>query len=96
MGNRRGTRRKTYRVCISAITLSSFSTAAIFSAEVGCLAPIPKKDILLIALRVAVGDEDVSEMEFGIEVDQSMTAASKERRGLTLQQGYCKGVAGLG
>lgn len=33
--------KKTYRECISATTLSSFSTAAIFSAEVGCGLPSP-------------------------------------------------------
>ena len=33
-----------YRECISATTLSSFSTAAIFSAEVGAGLPRPKKE----------------------------------------------------
>jgi hypothetical protein len=43
MGGREG--KGTYRVCISATTLSSFSTAEIFSADVGWRAPMPKKDI---------------------------------------------------
>ena len=38
-------KRKTYRECISATTLSSFSTAAIFSAEVGW--GLPKPNILM-------------------------------------------------
>lgn len=37
-----------YRECISATTLSSFSTAAIFSAEVGAGLPIPKKEDIVI------------------------------------------------
>lgn len=41
-----GNEREIYRVCISATTLSSFSTAEIFSADVGWRAPMPKKDIL--------------------------------------------------
>lgn len=45
-GKGAGGGRAAYRVCISAITLSSFSTAEIFSAEVGWRAPRPKRDIL--------------------------------------------------
>lgn len=41
---------QTYRECISATTLSSFSTAAIFSADVGCGLPRPKKDIVTVGL----------------------------------------------
>lgn len=45
-GGWEGGRDKTYRACISAMTLISFSTAAIFSAEVGWGRPRPRKDIL--------------------------------------------------
>ena len=45
-----------YRECISATTLSSFSTAAIFSAEVGAGLPRPKKeDMVSLGFGVWVG-----------------------------------------
>lgn len=51
LGRGRGKERN-YRECISATTLSSFSTAAIFSAEVGWGLPKPRKDMLEVGFMV--------------------------------------------
>lgn len=48
--NEAGFGKKTYRLCIEAISFISCSTAAIFSADVGCCLPIPKNDILTVCI----------------------------------------------
>ena len=52
----KGAKREVYLVCISATTLSSFSTAEIFSAEVGALPPKPNMDMMVVLGGCVVGE----------------------------------------